>query len=93
MKTVCVQIGNSDDKLRQAEWAMFVSSVDGLLLRFEKQRHFKGGSTQWEPWQNACWVIEVEESSMIELFARLSATGTKYNQDSIAVMVGETRFI
>ena len=44
MKTVCIQIGNSDDKLTQ-------------------------------------------------LFARLSAMGTKYNQDSIAVMVGETQFI
>ena len=93
MKTVCVQIGNSDDKLRQVEWAAFVSNVDAVLMVFEKQRHFKGGSTQWEPWQNVCWVIEVEESEMIELFDRLSAMGTKYNQDSIAVTVGETRFI
>lgn len=93
MKTVCIQIGNSDDKLTQSKWASFASDVDGLLLRYESQRHFAGGSSQWVPWQNVCFVAEVEESAMIELFARLSAMGTKYNQDSIAVMVGETRFI
>ena len=93
MKTVCIQIGNSDDKLSQKRWAAYVRSVDDITAEHECERHFFGGSLNWQPWQNACWVVAVDNNNLVEFLARLAATGTKYNQDSVAVTVGETQFI
>lgn len=93
MKTVCIQVGNSDDKLTQSEWHRYVVDVDEVIMEYQSQRHFAGGSICSMPWQNYCWVCVVGEERMSEFFLRLSATGTKYDQDSVAVTVGDTQFI
>lgn len=93
MKTVVIQIGNSDDKLSQRRWHEYVRQVDDVVAEYESQRHFTGGSDCDMPWQNYCWVCVVGEGRMPELFLRLAATGTKYDQDSVAVLVGDTQFI
>ena len=40
--TATIQIGNSDDKLTQAEWSQFVASVDGHLCVNVTDTHFRG---------------------------------------------------
>lgn len=93
MKTVCIQIGNSDDKLSQREWNKYVVSINDIVDEHCCERHFFGGSVFSAPWQNACWVVEVDGNNLQEFLLRLSATGTRFNQDSVAVMVSEVQFI
>jgi len=54
VKTVVIQIGNSDDKLTQLEWAKFVNDIKHLVNNHAKEVHFFGGSSNWENWQNTC---------------------------------------
>lgn len=87
---VYVTIGNSDDKLPQAEWSSFVAAVSHLLnpdggAELTVNVHGKWFSLQNEPWQNACWCVDFATGSraataMMELrkLARI------YRQDSIA---------
>lgn len=93
MKTVCIQIGNSDDKLSQRKWAEYIARIDEVIAEDEYERHFFGGSLINVSWQNACWVIVMREEDMVYLFAKLSAAGTAFGQDAVAVLTGETRFI
>jgi hypothetical protein len=55
---VYISIGNSDDKLTQAQWCEFTQSVDELLTACNIHgRWFAAPDT---PWQNACWCIEFD---------------------------------
>lgn len=92
MTTVTIQIGNSDDKLTQGEWAKYVSEVDAAV-RIGTQVHFFGGSPNWYPWQNACWVIVGDKSVLTDISMELHDIRKKYSQDSIAWTQGETAFI
>lgn len=93
MKTICIQIGNSDDKLSQKRWSEYVQDVNDAISLCQEERHFYGGSFVYTPWQNACWVIGIYESNMLELFARLTLIATEYDQDGIATLTGEVVFI
>lgn len=88
-QTVVVQIGNSDNKLTQAQWANFVSCVRTALSRYEV--HFSGGSATDAPWQNFCWVFAAH--SMDGLVSDLGDIAKTFNQDSIAVTIGTTQFV
>lgn len=92
MKTVTIQIGNTDDKLSQLKWSEFIRSVD-VFLSIVKV-HFRGFSSGNESWQNACWVFEVEyEDDYIAVKKNISRLAVQYKQDSIAWTEGETEFI
>jgi len=91
--THCVLIGNSDDKLGQAEWSGYVTAVDGLLSKYEKDRHFFGGPPTHAPWQNACWVVELEFQEIEIVKHKLCVIASRYRQDSVAVINGITEFI
>ena len=94
MKTVVIQIGNSDNKLTQSEWADFCDHVTKAINVGGFVVHFSGGSAWNSPWQNACWVIETQEESIRNLRSYLSiVVKRKYNQDSIAFTIGDTEFI
>lgn len=93
MKTVCIQIGNSDDKLSQNEWHEYVENVDTVVFRYEGQRHFYAGSDTRDPWQNCCWIVVVSEADMVEFFSWLRSVATKWRQDSIAILAGDTQFV
>ena len=56
--TVTIQIGNSDDKLTQKQWANFVNEVRSLIVQ-TGETHFDGGSRNDARWQNFCWVVAV----------------------------------
>jgi hypothetical protein len=93
MDTVVIQIGNTDDKLSQPEWASFYSQVDRLVEAVAGQVHFVGASDATRPWQNACWVAEITPDEASTLERSLEPIRVRYRQDSIAVTYGETRFL
>lgn len=53
--------------------------------------HFSGHSSPLVPWQNACFVVELE--SVDDLRSKLRKLAGKYGQDSIALTIGETEFV
>lgn len=100
MSTVYISIGNSDDKLSQADWASFVLDVDRAFeaaVRYEGARvHGRWYSLPHEPWQNACWCAEwhPDLAHIVEALKRkLACVARMYGQDSIAWAVAETEFI
>ncbi|MEI6193600.1 MAG: hypothetical protein WCS42_04645 [Verrucomicrobiota bacterium] len=93
MKTITVQIGNSDNKLRQVEWADFVETVKNLIASFAVEIYFFGGSSNWESWQNACWVFCLNDYDVAKLNASLTVVRKRYKQESLAWTAGQTVFI
>lgn len=103
-KTIFIMIGNSDDKLSQADWADFVSDVDGHLdyaLQPFGRVHGRWFSAPDVPWQSACWCVEFNGAasgpSVDEQIAiaktRMSGSAGSYRQDSIAWAEATTEFI
>ena len=90
MQTLTVQIGNSDNKLSQQEWAHFVAAVRKIIGDWSCRIHFQGGSDWDAPWQNACWVCEVDHTGKDELIKRLSNCRKTFRQESIALTWGDT---
>lgn len=82
---VYISIGNSDDKLPQAEWCDFISDVDVAIRDWVDLRHGCWHSMPTSPWQNACWCVDIEEEER-EAFLKkeLSQIARTYGQDSIA---------
>lgn len=101
IKTICLQIGNSDDKLSQAKWSEFVKRVQELIDTYKCQIWFFGGRSgcggafSYDPWQNACWVFSVgwDEESKANFMRELTRLRIAYYQDSVAVMEGVTQFV
>jgi hypothetical protein len=93
VKTVVVQIGNSDNKLKQADWARFVQCVGGIIREQAATIHFFGGPENWASWQKVCWVFDCEESRLSQVKIRLTEARKEFLQDSAAVTVGETEFV
>lgn len=92
-KTVVVQLGNSDNKLTQAEWSEFVSYVRDAIGESSINIHFDGGSRYDAPWQNACFVSEVCDEHLAQLKSDLECYRKMYRQDSVAVTIGDTLFV
>lgn len=92
MKIITVGIGNSDNKLTQKEWSMFVSEISCAIHIFAKEIHFRGGSSSIEEWQNYAWVFVINNKIEI-LKNRITAIREFYRQDSVAWTEGETVFI
>lgn len=54
-----IQIGNSDNRLTQAEWARFVMELRDLFQRGGIQIHGEWYAKPDVPWQNANWSVEI----------------------------------
>lgn len=93
MQTVVIQIGNTDNKLTQLEWARYVQDMRMLFPAYIEKIHFFGGSATWEEWQNVCFVVICEDIAISEFKRKLTKIRQQYNQDSIAITVGNTEFI
>lgn len=95
MKTITVQIGNSDDKLTQAEWSEFVNKVDRAIALANGRIHFMGGSYNDAPWQNFCWVFNLRDDNREDgtLFRHLKLIRKAFKQDSLAWTEGDTLFV
>ena len=98
MRTITIQIGNSDDKLTQIQWASYVSEVDSAIKKAHANIHFSGFSEPGKPWQNAAWVIEYMGDMSLwivecgKLREKLTKIRKQYKQDSIAWTEGQTYF-
>ena len=93
MKTVIIQIGNSDNKLTQNNWAHYVEETRLVIEKAANEVHFFGGSPNWYPWQNVAWVIVGNSEALRRLKDDLWLIRKKYGQDSVAWTEGETQFI
>ena len=98
--TIYISIGNSDDKLTQADWSSFVLDVDRAFeaaVRYEGARvHGRWYSLPTDPWQNACWCAEWANdlAHVLEALQRsLIGIARMYRQDSIAWAVARTEFL
>lgn len=93
MRTVTIQIGNSDNKLSQEVWSNFVDDVRCGIESIVHQVHFGGGSDWDAPWQNACWVCEIDGADTERLKQRLKESRVAFHQDSVAITFGDTILI
>ena len=92
--TITIQIGNSDDKLTQREWADFISTVTQKIgVIWPTQIHFSGGSNINSPYQNYCWVLVIDSNVLGEIEKNLTLIRKHFRQDSVAITIGETKFI
>ena len=93
VKTITIQIGNSDDRLSQERWCFFVSDVEMAVLDVNCQVHFAGSPSASARFQNAAWVITLPDSKIPILKEKIAVIRAKYLQDSAAWTEGETQFI
>lgn len=97
---VYISIGNSDDKLTQAEWHRYYTSVSLAIHRAAEapvgQVHGQWVSEPASAWQNACWALQLPAAdvSIEHLKMRLAELAAEFRQDSIAWAVApDTEFI
>jgi hypothetical protein len=88
--TTIIQIGNSDDKLTQAQWALFYRRVDIAVRTRARQVYFSGASHPSVEWQNAAWIFEIGEEASSELYDYMKTLCEWFNQESIAWTEGST---
>lgn len=91
--TGVVLIGNSDNKLNQAQWSAFCVRVGVLVSGWSDSVHFSGASESMSIYQNAAWVFVIGEKWWPELRRELREVAKKFGQDSIAVVRGRTSFL
>ena len=92
--TIYVSIGNSDDKLSQADWAQYCRSVTAVIYGLASHIHGEWYSLPNEPFQNAaiCFVIREDWTPAVK--ESLKERRKRYKQDSIAwAVVQDTEFI
>jgi len=90
METVTIQIGNSDDKLGQADWVSLIKRTREAVGEYCGQVHFDGGSSFDSHWQNVCIVAEVSTLDKQRLKDELRLVRQTWKQDAIAVTFGKT---
>jgi hypothetical protein len=94
MSTYYVSIGNSDDKLAQAEWHTFIEDIDLCFKMAAAKIHGRWFSAPDAAFQNACWCFEAAEKWIEQGFKPvLSLLAHRYQQDSIALARAETEFV
>jgi hypothetical protein len=91
MKSITLQIGNTDDKLTQEEWAAYYRAIDTAVHYFARKIHFTGAAAATEPRQNACWVFEIDDDE--ELRSAITRIRQDHRQDSAAWSEGVTEFL
>lgn len=90
---ICIQAGNSDNKLTQQEWSLYVKHLDDVVQAYEDARFFFAGSESYAPWQNACWVVEIPSGQFDDLTQDLTQVRKLHKQDSVCILAGEAEFI
>lgn len=95
MKTITVQIGNSDDRLSQREWAEYVEWIDSEIKARATKIFFFGTAIPVSPYQNACWVFDMDVTlpDYEVLKKMLMYVKEYYRQNSVAFTVGDTLFL
>lgn len=91
--TVYASIGNSDDKLTQAQWAEFHEIFAALIRKAADRVYGDWHSLPNSPWQNACLAFEIGAQSAARLKAALADLAAEYRQDCVAWAVAATEFV
>ena len=91
--TVTVQIGNSDNKLSQEDWAKFCNRIYQVILAWKEEIFFSAPSVGWSDWQNACFVFSINMDNKRYLRSELEEIRKAFLQDSVAWTEGATEFI
>ena len=91
--TVTIQIGNSDDLLKQFEWSAFVVALNTICITSLSDVHFFGFSNPEARWQNCCAVLATTHGQLDLLRDALGSLATHFRQFSIAMTVGHTEFV
>lgn len=87
MPVVFVSIGNSDNKLTQAEWNQYCLEVETYCDHLSTRFYAKCYSLSNAPFQNAVFSMECPATTISSLRSCLSMAANKYRQDSIAMNV------
>lgn len=95
--SIYVTIGNSDDRLTQAEWADYRRKVDIAI----REALLLGYGLMWgawvspstEPFQNACWCFSAHADAKAGLRIRLKDIAGEFDQDSIAWAQANPEFL
>lgn len=90
---VSLQIGNSDDKLLQTEWAQFVADTARLITVHVSRIYFHGCAEGSKPWQNACWVFLCTKMEATRLKNQMMDLRKQYKQDCVAWLEGVTELL
>ena len=85
MTTLYVTIGNSDNKLKQHEWALFCSAVAKLAEAVSDKIHGVWYSTPGSPFQNMCVCFETNSNGVMDVRFALRHMAQTFGQDSIAL--------
>jgi hypothetical protein len=93
--TLTIQIGNSDGKLTEHLWHRYMAEVYELLDMETREIHFAANShpSPQAPWQNACYVCDVQACDLNRIRDRLKEISNRFHQDAVAWTEGETIFI
>ena len=91
--THVVSIGNTDDKLTQAEWSKFCAEVNALVKAYGKNVYFVGYTGPAQPYQSATFVLEPWDGDEKFFLKALMGILVAYRQQSAAVVIGETEFV
>lgn len=84
MAIVYLSVGNSDDKLTQAEWSQLVVEMTARVVSIG-HTHGAWFSLPHTPYQNACWCVEFESDADIQEAREVAGeVREKYKQDSVA---------
>jgi len=87
-------IGNSDDKLSQAEWAEYVTEFRRILRNYAEEIHGEWYSAAESAYQNVCMAIVVLPEDIDKLRDKLTSLREDFEQNAIAWAVApETEFI
>lgn len=89
---VCIQAGNTDNKLTQQRWSSFCATLFNLADEFG-DIHFTGGPSTTSHVQNYCIVVEVPKSNVDYFLTELADVRSTYDQESVAVITGEAKFV
>lgn len=94
MTDVYISIGNSDDKLSQADWHLFFSHVRILVEQHAEQVYGVWHSLPDAPFQNGCFGFKAADAAKREFIRmRLGELAQQFRQDWIAWVEGETQAV
>lgn len=91
--TVTIQIGNSDNKLSQKEWALFCTKTYKAITFWNEEWFFSAPSVGWADWQNACFVFSIPTGNIRMLRWEIEKIREGFRQDSATWTQGTTEFI
>jgi hypothetical protein len=81
---VYVSVGNSDDKMTQADWAVFQSRILSEVKALASEIHGVWYSAPMTPYQNMCICAEVASDRAAELKGFLTEAREYFGQDAVA---------